>query len=265
MISDEDADRELMNTLKLSRTPHGTVDNVMRVHSLLPSTMNGHVTLYRACLHDDQNTIPMWFQEVISSYVSTLNNCSYSYSNHWANACHLIADHKKAEQIESAFKDHAPEQVFEGAQLAILRYAEKLTVSPGEICEADIDELKAVGVNDGEILETATNINAILVLIGILGFIACFAFSLGPVMWVLLSELFPLKFKGMAIGVIAFINSLISSLVQLIFPWELSNLGNSLTFFIFGFIALIGFFILLKILPETKGKSLEELELSLQN
>tara|TARA_A100001011_G_scaffold253929_1_gene262232 strand:+ start:58 stop:636 length:579 start_codon:yes stop_codon:yes gene_type:complete len=153
MISDEDADDFLKKALDFARTPHGTVDNVMRVHSLRPSTMNGHVSLYRACLHDDQNTIPMWFQEVISSYVSTLNNCSYSYSNHWANACHLIADHKKAEQIESAFKDHAPEQVFEGAQLAILRYAEKLTVSPGEICEADIDELKAVGVNDGEILE----------------------------------------------------------------------------------------------------------------
>ena len=150
----------------------------------------------------------------------------------------------------------------------------ELYVLADKTFESDIDfkkEVKAIlgnqiySKNDGEILETATNINATLVLIGILGFIACFAFSLGPVMWVLLSELFPLKFKGMAIGVIAFINSLISSLVQLIFPWELSNLGNSLTFFIFGFIALIGFFILLRILPETKGKSLEELELSLQN
>ena len=150
----------------------------------------------------------------------------------------------------------------------------ELYVLADKTFESDIDfkkEVKAIlgnqiySKNDGEILETATNINATLVLIGILGFIACFAFSLGPVMWVLLSELFPLKFKGLAIGVIAFINSLISSLVQLVFPWELSNLGNSLTFFIFGFIALIGFFILLKILPETKGKSLEEIELSLQN
>ena len=96
--------------------------------------------------------------------------------------------------------------------------------------------------------------------VGILGFIACFAFSLGPVMWVLLSELYPLKYRGLAIGVIAFVNSLISSLVQLVFPWELSTLGNSLTFFIFGMIALIGFFIMLKIVPETRGKSLEELE-----
>ena len=114
--------------------------------------------------------------------------------------------------------------------------------------------------NDGVILEASTRINATLVLIGILGFIACFAFSLGPVMWVLLSELYPLKYRGLAIGVIAFVNSLISSLVQLIFPWELSNLGNALTFFIFGAIALIGFFVLLKLLPETKGKSLEALE-----
>ena len=114
--------------------------------------------------------------------------------------------------------------------------------------------------NDGAILEAATQMNATIVLIGILGFIACFAFSLGPVMWVLLSELYPLKYRGLAIGVIAFINSLISSVVQLIFPWELSNLGNALTFFIFGAIAFIGFFIMLKILPETKGKSLEELE-----
>lgn len=117
--------------------------------------------------------------------------------------------------------------------------------------------------NDGAILEAATSINASLVLIGILGFIACFAFSLGPVMWVLLSEMYPLKIRGMAIGVIAFVNSLISSLVQLIFPWELSNFGNALTFFIFGAIAFVGFFILFKILPETKGKSLEQLELEL--
>ncbi|MDC1227043.1 sugar porter family MFS transporter [Algibacter sp.] len=114
--------------------------------------------------------------------------------------------------------------------------------------------------NDGAILETATNINATLVLIGVLGFIACFAFSLGPVMWVLLSELFPNKYRGFAIGVIAFVNSFISWIVQLLFPWELSNLGNALTFFIFGAIACIGFFVMIKILPETKGKSLEQIE-----
>ena len=79
-------------------------------------------------------------------------------------------------------------------------------------------------------------------------------------MWVLLSELYPIKYRGLAIGTIGFVNSFVSWFVQQIFPWELSNLGNALSFFIFGAIALIGFFMLLKILPETKGKSLEELE-----
>ena len=114
--------------------------------------------------------------------------------------------------------------------------------------------------NEGEILEAATTMNASLVLIGILGFIACFALSLGPVMWVMLSELFPNLYRGLAIGLIGFINSFVSWLIQQIFPWELSNLGNAMSFLIFGLIALLGFFILLKILPETKGKSLEQLE-----
>jgi MFS family permease len=147
--------------------------------------------------------------------------------------------------------------------------ASKLEAYANKLYDNDVDfknDMKAAlgsqvyGKNDGAILEAATSINATLILIGILGFIACFAFSLGPVMWVLLSELYPNKYRGLAIGVIAFINSLVSSLIQLVFPWELSNLGNALTFFMFGAIALIGFFIMLKILPETKGKSLEQIE-----
>ena len=113
---------------------------------------------------------------------------------------------------------------------------------------------------EGAIMEAAVDMNATLVLMGILGFIACFAFSLGPVMWVMLSEMYPSKIRGLAIGFIGFINSFSSWLIQQIFPWELSNLGNALTFFIFGMIALVGFFIFLKVLPETKGKSLEQLE-----
>ena len=114
--------------------------------------------------------------------------------------------------------------------------------------------------NEGAILEAAINMNATLVLIGILGFIACFAFSLGPVMWVMLSEIFPNRYRGLAIGVIGFINSFSSWLIQQIFPWEISNLGSALTFFIYGLIATVGVLLFIKILPETKGKSLEQLE-----
>ena len=121
MIGDEDASEELLDVLKLARTPHGTVDNVMRVHSLRPNTMKGHVVLYRAALHDDANTIPMWFQETISSYVSILNDCPYSLANHWANAKHLMGDEQRADAVEKALHARQPENAFEGAELALLR------------------------------------------------------------------------------------------------------------------------------------------------
>ncbi len=114
--------------------------------------------------------------------------------------------------------------------------------------------------NESAILEAAISINARLVLVGILIFIASFAISLGPVMWVILSEIFPGSIRGLAIAVIGLINSLVSFLVQLLFPWELNNLGNSITYSIFGFFAFIGFILILKYLPETKGKSLEQIE-----
>lgn len=153
MLSDDEADEPLKEALDFARTPHGTVDNVMRVHSLRPSTMNGHVVLYRACLHDEGNTVPMWFQEVISSYVSTLNECPYSYANHWANARHLIGDDARADAVEAALQAHRPEDAFDGAELAALCYAAKLTLHPGKIERADVDGLRTAGWDDGEILE----------------------------------------------------------------------------------------------------------------
>lgn len=153
MLSDDEADGPLREALDFARTPHGTVDNVMRVHSLRPQTMNGHVVLYRACLHDDANTIPMWFQEVISSYVSTLNRCAYSYANHWSNARHLIGDEIRADAVEAALEARHPEEAFDGKELALLRYTEKLTLRPGDMTKSDVEALRNAGADDGEILE----------------------------------------------------------------------------------------------------------------
>ena len=114
--------------------------------------------------------------------------------------------------------------------------------------------------HESALIESSIEMNPILILVGILGFVASFAFSLGPVMWVLLSELFPNHLRGLAISSIGFVNSLVSWLVQFVFPWELSNFGSALTYLIYGAFAVIGFVILARILPETKGKSLEEIE-----
>lgn len=120
----------------------------------------------------------------------------------------------------------------------------------------DVDAKK----HESTLITAAITMNPTLILVGILGFVAAFAISLGPVMWVLFSELFPLKIKGIAISVVGFANSLVSFGVQSVFPWELSTLGSATTFFIYGLFAVLGVvFVILK-LPETKGKSLEELE-----
>jgi len=111
----------------------------------------------------------------------------------------------------------------------------------------------------GELIE----INATLILIGILGFVAGFGISLGPVMWVLFSELFPNRIRGVAISFVGLINSTVSFIVQLVFPWELENFGASTTFLIYGVFAIIGLIFIMRVLPETKGRSLEELEAEL--
>ncbi len=153
MIPDEQASPALKAALDLARTPAGTVDNVMRVHSHRPHTMLGHVKLYRAALHDDANTVPMWLQETIASYVSLINQCAYSYANHWANARHLIGDAARADAIEAALKAGDPGRALGGLELAMVEYAAKLTRTPGAMVESDVAGMRALGADDGQILE----------------------------------------------------------------------------------------------------------------
>ena len=153
MLGNAEAGPELDSALQRVRSPAGTVDNVMRVHSLRPSTMTGHHALYMSVLHDDANVLPGWFLETVASYVSILNHCPYSLANHWANARHLMADDGKAERVRAALDADAPERAFEGRELAMLRYARKLTLAPGTMAESDVQAMRDEGVDDGEILE----------------------------------------------------------------------------------------------------------------
>jgi MFS family permease len=80
---------------------------------------------------------------------------------------------------------------------------------------------------------------------------------------VLLSELYPNQFRANAISIAGFFNGLSSFIVPLFFPWELENIGEAATFFIFAAIAVVGFFFIVYKIPETKGKSLEEIQAAL--
>lgn len=115
-------------------------------------------------------------------------------------------------------------------------------------------------MHEATLVTAAAKMNTLLILIGIIGFVGAFAMSIGPVMWVLFSELFPNRIRGLAISFVGLVNLGVAFLVQLLFPWELSQLGNSKTFMLFGLFAVIGFVFIWVKVPETKGKSLEELE-----
>jgi SP family arabinose:H+ symporter-like MFS transporter len=101
------------------------------------------------------------------------------------------------------------------------------------------------------------------VLTGLLCFVACFALSLGPVMWVLLSEIFPNRVRALAISCVGLVNSTVCFFAQLVFPWQMEHLGGARTFVIYAVFAVLGVALLARILPETRGRSLEELEESL--
>ena len=90
--------------------------------------------------------------------------------------------------------------------------------------------------------------------------IACYAMSLAPVVWVVLSEIFPVRIRGMAMAISTFFLWVACFVLTYTFPILNEAVGASGTFWLYGIICLSGFFFIRAKLPETKGKTLEELE-----
>lgn len=110
------------------------------------------------------------------------------------------------------------------------------------------------------ILFATGSAGGMLLLSLILVFIACFAFSLGPVVWVILSEIYPTKIRGRAMSIATIAVWIGTSIIGQLIPLSLDNLGPDITFWIFAFFCLPTIYIGWKLLPETKGRTLEEIE-----
>jgi SP family arabinose:H+ symporter-like MFS transporter len=105
--------------------------------------------------------------------------------------------------------------------------------------------------------------SGIMVLVFILGYIAFFSASLGPAVWVVVAELFPnrLRSKGMSVAIVAL--WIACTIVTITFPIMLEKLSGGITFLIFAVICLANMLYVWRYVPETKGKTLEELEMEL--
>ncbi len=104
------------------------------------------------------------------------------------------------------------------------------------------------------------------ILIFVPGYIACFALSLGPVVWVVLSEIFPTKIRGRAMAMATFCLWLSNSVVSYTFVmmdknlWLVEKFNHGFPFFIYVGLCVVAILFVLRFVPETKGKSLEDIE-----
>lgn len=108
-----------------------------------------------------------------------------------------------------------------------------------------------------------TNAGGIGLLVAIVAFIAAFAMALGPVPWILCSEIFPMRIRGRAMSIAALVVWVSCYIVSLTFPYlkNSPHVGPALTFWIYGLCSALAFIFVITMVPETKGRTLEEIEM----
>lgn len=119
----------------------------------------------------------------------------------------------------------------------------------------------SLGVLGGAFLLAGSSpIVAWLAVISLAVYVACFAIGLGPVFWLLISEIYPLKIRGRAMGVATMMNWGSNLIVALTFLSLLHSLGRSATFWLYAVIGIIAWFFVYRLVPETKGRTLEQID-----
>ncbi len=152
-ISYEESAGVLRDVYDRIRGKDNYLDNIVTVHGLRPHTLTGHMELYKSVLHHTANQLPEWLLEAVGVVVSRLNECDYCVQHHSQGLRRLLGDQSHAESIISALEGSGPHDVLDDRVRAMIHYAEVLTLNPQMIEPARIDELRAVGLDDGDILE----------------------------------------------------------------------------------------------------------------
>ena len=153
IIPFEEATGKLKSIYSKIKGPNNQIDNVLGIHSLRPHTLVGHMSLYKNTLHHSQNTFPNWFLELLGTYTSYINKCDYCYEHHFTGMKRFLNDDAKSDLIKQHIESYTLEKVVTNAEFALIQYAKKLTFYASDIVESDISKLRALGYNDGEILE----------------------------------------------------------------------------------------------------------------
>ncbi len=153
IIAEADARGELAALYKKYANPDGTVDNVLKVHSLNPPSLEAHCQLYVQACHKP-GPVSRAEREMVGVVVSRINGCAYCREHHAAGLRRLLPEDRRgiADMLVRGDEADAP---LSDRERAMIGYASKLTRTPAEITQADIDAMRAAGLTDREILDVA--------------------------------------------------------------------------------------------------------------
>ncbi len=152
-IAEADADALLAGIYDQVRSANGQLDNLYQGFSLRAHTIKPADDLYLAAMHNDSNSLPKWFSELIGTYVAILNGCVYAETHHGANYRYLVDARVDPEQVLKDLRSNQLENCGDEREIAALGYVRQLVLQPESISRECVLTLQQSGWSDGEILE----------------------------------------------------------------------------------------------------------------
>ena len=151
-VHESEAAGDLGALYKRFGNPDGTVDEVLKVHSLNPASLEAHCALYVQSMHTS-SPVSRAEREMVGVVVSRINGCEYCLDHHARGLARLLRKDKR-EGVANMLAEGTLSGL-NARERAIVAYAEKLTRTPGEIVIGDIAALREAGLEDLEILDVA--------------------------------------------------------------------------------------------------------------
>lgn len=147
-IDIDEADGKLAGIYGELIEKRGKISNILKVHSLNPEALSDHLDLYMTIMFGESG-LSRAEREAIAVVVSANNDCAYCVNHHAEALRRYINDEETLSMLMSA--DGL--ETLEPRLSNIVRHAEKLTNAPGAMTESDLGELRAVGLDDRDILD----------------------------------------------------------------------------------------------------------------
>lgn len=148
VISETEAEGKLREMYAKLVEPWGGVDNILKIHSLNPPSLQTHYDLYKIVMRSSKDLSKIR-REMIAVVVSTLNHCHYWVAHHGAGLRKLLQNDDLVERLIINFRQAEIDET----ERAMLEYVAKLTLKPWTIENSDIDKLRENGFSDEAILD----------------------------------------------------------------------------------------------------------------